>query len=93
MADKICQICGKPFSHASRKLYCGYDCRVEANRRKNRENGKEAYKLRKRRKAMGEVKEAKKANKIRKVSTIAQINEAARDAGMTYGQYVAQMNL
>lgn len=72
-----CENCGEKFiSHRSNVKYCCNDCRYEAHILKNRQ-----YKQ--------EHKGEYKPDVIR--SSLAETNQAARDAGMSYGKYVAQL--
>lgn len=73
---KNCKFCGKQFLAAKKNhIYCCHNCSLKSRQRRDRELYKEEKKEKTRRK--------KKQNRI------AEINEAARAAGMTYGQYVA----
>lgn len=82
---KICPICGKEFTNGRRK-YCSEECTKESNRRNTRKKDRERdEKLKKRPKTM-------KKKKGKKLNALELTAKAAREAGMTYGQYVAQHN-
>lgn len=71
---KICKLCGREFITTKKtQVYCDKRCTDKANKL-----------------ASCERKKAKAAEKNKpKRCTIADINEAARAAGMSYGKYVA----
>lgn len=72
---KVCDICGKEFMGIGVAKVCGPACRKEATRIK------EAIKRAK-------LKEQYTGRK-KEMSELARINEEARAAGMSYGQYVS----
>ncbi|MBO5068993.1 MAG: hypothetical protein J6C37_01315 [Roseburia sp.] len=76
---KKCSICGKHFITNKSRVVC---CSPECQKKRNKEIQNEA-----RRKYVSQ-KEPKKKKK-----TLEEISVEARAAGMTYGQYVAQMGL
>ena len=78
-----CEICGKPFVANNVIVVC---CSDEC-RRKRRNILDAEY--RKKYKSVGIEKKKKK----KPTKSIAEIAVEARKAGMTYGQYVAQMGL
>lgn len=81
-----CAICGKEFiaTRANCK-YCGQQCKEEANRIKSREYWS--------RNCVGEnaLKQMMQQQKPR--ASVTEIAIAAKEAGMSYGQYVVQMGL
>lgn len=78
----VCSICGKEYLSRSRNsLYCSDGCRREGSRRL-----KEYYRLNpEARPVYGPRPSKKKENPFK------EILEAARAAGMSYGQYVASL--
>ena len=77
---KICPICGKQFCDNRRK-YCSDKCTQESNRINSKKRKQE---IRKKLKMNPKVR--KKGNKLNALELTA---KAAKEAGMTYGQYVA----
>lgn len=75
---KNCELCGGKFPAARRSVkYCSDVCRKEAYRRSAAERTKSPY----------------NDKTERKPDRIAEINKLAREAGLSYGQYVAQLYL
>ena len=75
---KKCEICGVKFeTHRKNAKYCSDACRKEANRKNNAEKNKSPY----------EKKEE------RRLDHLAEINQRAREAGMSYGKYVGMLYL
>lgn len=73
---KNCKYCGNRFStHRSNAKYCCERCRYEAKKKMDRESYKSPH--------IQEQPKNKNANLI-------EINRRAREAGMSYGKYVAQ---
>ena len=91
---KKCIICGKSFETiCGRALTCGKDCRNAYNREKRREqrekthnngNLNDVYRRRKDRE--------KRSVKTCRNSTLDDVLGKAREAGMSYGKYVAMMD-
>lgn len=78
--DKICDRCGKQFYGCRHDVrYCSDECLKEATK----DRAKELRQIR---------HEAKRVRR-EKQQSITQIAIKARQAGMTYGQYVAKMGL
>ena len=76
---KECMWCKKPFMpHHVSQIYCGAECKRHAESQKARERPKK-------------YKSYKKKEKPRKRNDLAEIDKAARAAGLSYGQYVARM--
>lgn len=89
MFNVKCEICGKVFITCySQKVTCSVECREERARRVTREWS------RVRREAIlnGELpKPERKKAKQNKVATVEEIQKKAREAGMSYGQYMARL--
>ncbi len=85
MYENVCRECGKTFA-AKRKhgKYCCEECRAEGNRRKVREASR-VYHARQKLPKAGRLDSGKMG--------LAEINQKARDEGMTYGPYVAKHGL
>ncbi len=80
---KTCEICGKQFgAWNKRQKFCSDECR-DKHKMQQSAMFREIYK---------EQKQQRKAEKKKKPS-LADIAVAARQAGMTYGQYVAKMGI
>jgi len=88
MYEKVCAYCGKTFEHNNTQTkYCGNECRAAVQREQN---------LRHRRKYLDRQAtkpKAKRKPKIEKPKTLSEIAAAAREAGMTYGEYVAKYGI
>lgn len=77
---KTCKICGKTFEGWNKdQKYCSVECK-KINDRAVQEKYRKSLK-------------EKEALAAKKRMAINDINEEARKQGMTYGQYVAMMNL
>lgn len=76
---KICEICKEPFAtnHGS-QIYCSPQCRNRAAYIRNRN----VYPV-----------HTEQKKKDKKKSQVAEINRLAREAGMSYGQYVSKIFL
>lgn len=75
-----CLICGKTYTAIRPNAkYCGESCADFAFKAKRQEREKKA-------------KEKRKSEK-KKTNSISEIEIKARDAGMTYGHYVAKMSV
>lgn len=74
-----CPVCGKEFSYDTRrhKIYCSSDCRLKFYDEQKKKSNQEQSKRKKK----------KKSN----MKSIQQIAVEARNAGMSYGEYVAFM--
>ena len=78
--EAYCQECGKTFTkRRSNQRYCCEECCRLGTLRRNRASYNRRY---------AEAKKKGKGKK-KKLSTLAEINQLARDAGMTYGKYMA----
>lgn len=87
-----CVVCGNPLTGRQSK-YCSDECKRVAFRR---ERHKYVYKYKKPEPEteVDEIKaEPKEETKPKNVPSIAEINKLAREAGLTYGQYVAKYRL
>lgn len=92
MMIKKCVVCGKEFhSKGKHNIYCSTQCNdIEKKRRE-----KEKYGRRKEYLTSGYKKpeSGRKKEKRSKGSSIGEINRLARACHMTYGQYVARMEV
>ena len=80
---KKCGVCGKEFDGWNKnQRYCSDACKNEAHRQRG-----EIYR------ANARLKEEQKKAEANKKKALEEIATAARNAGMTYGQYVARMGL
>ena len=81
---KICTVCGKKFiATRTNAKYCDAKC-LKIGTAETSKIAKEKLKTK---------KDAERAKQNRKKESLASIAVAARQAGMTYGQYVAKMGL
>lgn len=80
-AIRKCKICGQPFVSKSRRNVICKDpnCKVE----NARISARESQRARK-------SAQARRSTPVIEGSTLAEINEKARAAGLSYGQYIAQ---
>lgn len=78
---RICPVCGKEFTDRTRK-YCSPKCSKEGYRRKQAKYSIDRYHTEKERRI-------EEAWEPRKESPLEEMARRAREAGMTYGQYVA----
>ena len=85
MFNVECQYCGKIFlTNMERKTTCSLECNYERSLIRQRENG------RKRREAIRNGTLPKpKPRKQKKVATVEEVQKKAREAGMSYGKYMA----
>ena len=74
---RVCPICGAHFEHV-RRVYCSDEC------------SRKGYLL-KIKESHDRKREEAKAKLRRKPSSITEVVLAAREAGMTYGQYVMEV--
>lgn len=81
-AQKRCERCGAEFEQRGFRKYCD-DCRIIVRREKD------AAKKRKQREGWRTSELPVRRKKKPRVSQIEAINDAARKAGMSYGQYQA----
>lgn len=82
---KICTCCKKKFipNHSNQK-YCCKECSKEMNRQNNQRYYAE----------IGKYKEKEKRHPKKKKSlSISEIEKMAREAGMSYGMYIAKMGV
>lgn len=76
--EAMCEECGLIFEKkTNNQRYCCPECKKIGQRRKSRERQRAKY-----------VKKGQAKKK--KPPSLAEINQSARAAGMTYGQYMAQ---
>lgn len=85
---RICSICGSEFEVGERRKYCSRECMKQANSqltykrtKARRERGEEEKKKQRKKKAV-----YKKSKQYQ--NELARVAVAAREHGMTYGQYV-----
>ena len=82
-----CEICGCEFVSKYRSRQFCDKCRAEKDRQYNAEYRKQFQ-------SVGKESRKKTNNKTKKpVLSITEIAKRASDAGMTYGQYVAEMGM
>lgn len=74
---KICKICGKEFETNRNKICCSKACMRENNRLLCADNNNKV--------------KAEKTRVKRNMKSIIDLTVEAREHGMSYGQYVAQM--
>ena len=71
-----CPVCGKLFvSESNRRIYCSKTCRDESYRKT----------------VSSDKKNSGKKGRKKKVRSLSEIATEARNAGMSYGKYVAMM--
>lgn len=81
--QKTCAVCGKEFgAWNTNQKFCSQNCKHEASLKSG-----ESYREKQREKAEQQAKECKKKQ------AVVNIAAEARKAGMSYGKYVAMMNL
>lgn len=82
---KICQICEKEFTaigiNKKRMIYCSDECRKKGRNKKSNEYHK----------ANSSSLTRKNVQRRKPALSIGEISKRAREAGMTYGKYVAMM--
>ncbi len=84
MRINICQCCGREFEEKSKsKRYCP-ECDLALEKERKRKYA-EQWRTGK--------KHEKRMEKSKPALSIAEISRRASDAGMTYGQYVAEMGI
>ena len=93
--EKECVECGRIFTisqHENRKMCCSIECKIKHQRKVDAARYQEQKEDRKadRQAKKQQEKEEPKPVKRRKLPSIGEISVLARQAGMTYGQYVAQ---
>ena len=76
---KVCIVCGKQIEDARRKIYCSDTCK----RKKRHEEERAEYKK------IPELPVKKRMSAKQRRDSMNKIAKAARDAGMSYGYYVA----
>lgn len=85
---KKCDICGKEYlATGEKRRYCSDPCRREANLRNIRERNRQRAEKAK------ESMFIEVSEKAKKGMSLTEMAAAARKAGMSYGQYEAQMEL
>lgn len=96
VVERVCARCGKTFipSHGRAK-YCSDECRDECRKERRRVYNKRQEPERKKPKPAGESSK-KVAAEVRRKESLAhlgEINKAAHESGMSYGQYMAAKRL
>lgn len=87
METRVCKICGSVFkTEYLRALCCSDECKIKNAKINRQKNSKLRYQANKGR---NEEMLRKKSNKL----TVTNVATMAREAGMTYGQYVAKYNV
>lgn len=87
METRVCKICGSAFkTEYLRALCCSDECKIKNAKINRQKNSKLRYQTKKGR---NEEMLRKKSSKL----TVTDIATMAREAGMTYGQYVAKYNV
>ena len=77
--DKICEVCSKPYVADRRNArFCSNECYIIGHKKRERDRHREKM----------AAKAEKKAAEAKK-KPIWQLNEEARQLGLTYGQYQA----
>lgn len=91
--QKTCKICGKQFeANKNVTKYCP-DCKESAYaevKRQSFEKNREIYMEHKRIKRAAQKEEKKKGTHAERIKPLLEMNERARAAHMSYGQYVAK---
>lgn len=87
MVNVKCEVCGKIFLTAySRKVVCSLECQDERRKIRAKFYGK------RRREAIKNGTHPSKQKKAQiKVETVVEVQKKAREAGMSYGQYMARL--
>lgn len=87
--QRICPVCGKAFENKRRK-YCTAECTRKTNKKKAVEHSRKEYgKVKRKRRA--EKKELEKSRAELAEDGLQKMAGAAKEAGMTYGQYVGMI--
>lgn len=86
--NRICPVCGKEFEpQNSNQKYCSHDCRLQVKIQDAADRRKTFWQ-----EVKDENEKIKKKNYRKKPKqTVIDVAVLARQHGMTYGQYVAQM--
>ena len=102
LVKKVCAVCGKSFeTDCGARKYCSHECRKEAECRQYEERyarkiAKKEPKPEKeesRTKAEALAKEAEEARRKESMTRLAENGRAAREAGLSYGQYMAKKRM
>ena len=87
--EKVCQECGKPYiARRHDSVTCGRECNAERNKRRVRETGA-FYREKYRAERMLQEKRPKR----KKIETIDQVQKKAQAMGMSYGKYLAYLEI
>lgn len=87
MHNVKCEVCGKIFLTAyARKVVCSLECQDERRKRLAKMYGK------RRREAIKDGTHPSKQKKVQnRVASVEEVQKKAREAGMSYGQYMAML--
>ncbi len=89
--EKVCLECGKVYmAKRCDSVTCGRECNYERNRKRVREKGA-AYRAKYRAERL--LQEEKAKQKKKKIESIDQIQKKAQAMGMSYGRYLAYMQM
>lgn len=97
--ERVCAVCGKTYmGYSGQSKYCSEECREVAkaacNRRQYEERKKpKPEKEASRTKAEALAKEAEEARRKESMTRLAENGRAAREAGLSYGQYMAKKRM
>lgn len=91
---RACAICGKMFRPASKcQKYCSKDCSKEALLADRRKYNSDYYFDEKRKQSEAYERERIHRTRVTPRLSLAEVNRRAREAHMTYGQYVLKYNI
>jgi len=79
---RTCPVCGKEFIIKGKRKYCSEECSEKVCSQRKKTWGKEYYRK------PGRIN-AKQEGAQKRESSLQELARKAREAGMTYGQYVA----
>lgn len=89
--EKVCEECGKPYIGKRRdSVTCSTECNILRNKRRVRDRG--AY-YREKYRAERLLQEEKAKRKKEQIESIDQIQKKAQAMGMSYGKYLAYMQI
>ncbi|MGP1408638.1 dATP/dGTP diphosphohydrolase domain-containing protein [Selenomonas sp.] len=96
--EEVCAVCGKVFMTASvARKYCSEECREAAKAAYNKRQSKECKQKPKEKAAKTKeelsAKEAEEARRKESAVHLGELTKTAREAGMSYGQYMAKKRM
>ena len=96
--ERVCAVCGKPYmGYSGRSKYCSEECREAAraayNKRQCKEHKTKPEKEMSKTKEELSAKEAEEARRKESVAYLGELTKTAREAGMSYGQYMAKKRM